>query len=172
MAEDTPIAADEPMFAGLKKKKTKKAVNFDEDLTLADDVAASKTMTNEDAVEAVQELVAASAPESTATNKSCSDALGNDAPVEAADDTDMFADLKKKKKKKKDIPMDLVGSFTSGSTRRTLGSTHGSDTADVFATRFFPSPPSSSARRTPLHRPMQHLQMTAPRLQSWASFQI
>jgi translation initiation factor 2 subunit 2 len=108
MADDAPIAAEEPMFAGLKKKKTKKAVNFDEDLTLGDDVAASKTITNEDAQEAVQELLAASADDPAATKKSGSDALGNDEPVEAAADTDMFADLKKKKKKKKDIPMDLV----------------------------------------------------------------
>lgn len=110
MADDNPInPVTDDMFAGLKKKKTKKAVNFDEDLTL--DANAPSTLTNDDAVSATAELAAASGGAGVRKGK---DNLGNDvvedAPAEsAAADVDLFADLKKKKKKKREIPMDLVG---------------------------------------------------------------
>lgn len=90
--------AEEPMFAGLKKKSKKAKVNFDD----AD-------FMNQDAPTTAAD--AATATISEAEKKIDAGEEGGvpvDAPA-ADDGADMFADLKKKsKKKKKEIPLDLV----------------------------------------------------------------
>ena len=95
---NTTPAAEEPMFAGLKKKSKKAKVNFDD-----------AELTNQDAAN----TAADAASSSVADAEKKIDAGGDgsapaDAPA-ADDGVDMFADLKKKtKKKKKEIPLDLV----------------------------------------------------------------
>jgi translation initiation factor 2 subunit 2 len=88
--------AEEPMFAGLKKKSKKAKVNFDDFMsqdapTTAADAATATIAESEEKIDAGEEG-------------------GAPADAPAADDGgDMFADLKKKsKKKKKEIPLDLV----------------------------------------------------------------
>jgi hypothetical protein len=90
MSADAP-PAEEPMFAGLKKKSKKAKVNFDEiDLEGGEDKAVTPANIASETIAQAEEKLDA-----------------GDAPVAAEED--MFADLKKKpKKKKKEIPMDLV----------------------------------------------------------------
>ncbi|KAG7571370.1 hypothetical protein FFLO_00722 [Filobasidium floriforme] len=89
MSADAP-PAEEPMFAGLKKKSKKAKVNFDEiDLEGGEDKAITPANIASETIAQAEEKLD-----------------GGDAPVAAEED--MFADLKKKpKKKKKEIPMDL-----------------------------------------------------------------
>ena len=90
MSADAP-PAEEPMFAGLKKKSKKAKVNFDDiELEGAEDKAVTPAdVAGETVAQAEEKLDTA----------------------EPAAEEDMFADLKKKnKKKKKEIPMDLVSS--------------------------------------------------------------
>jgi hypothetical protein len=89
MSADAP-PAEEPMFAGLKKKSKKAKVNFDEiDLEGGEDKAVTPANIASETIAQAEEKLDA-----------------GDAPVAAEED--MFADLKKKPKKKKEIPMDLV----------------------------------------------------------------
>lgn len=95
----TSAAAEEPMFAGLKKKSKKAKVNFD-DVELA----------NQDAPNTAADAATASLTDAENKIDAGEDgATPADAPA-ADDGVDMFADLKKKstKKKKKEIPLDLV----------------------------------------------------------------
>jgi hypothetical protein len=95
---NTPAAAEEPMFAGLKKKSKKAKVNFD-DLEL----------NNQDAPNTAADAATASVADAEKKIDAGGDGSAPaDAPA-ADDGVDMFADLKKKtKKKKKEIPLDLV----------------------------------------------------------------
>ncbi|KAJ9126622.1 hypothetical protein QFC24_001651 [Naganishia onofrii] len=96
--------AEEPMFAGLKKKSKKAKVNFDDFMsqdapTTAADAATATIAESEEKIDAGEEG-------------------GAPADAPAADDGgDMFADLKKKsKKKKKEIPLDLEASTPGDAT--------------------------------------------------------
>lgn len=93
----TPVA-EEPMFAGLKKKSKKAKVNFDD-----------AELTNQDAANTAADAASSSVADAEKKIDAGGDGSApTDAPA-ADDGVDMFADLKKKtKKKKKEIPLDLV----------------------------------------------------------------
>ncbi|KAI5455047.1 translation initiation factor eIF-2 beta subunit [Naganishia albida] len=103
MNNTTP--AEEPMFAGLKKKSKKAKVNFDDFMS-------------QDAPTTAADVASATVAEE-AKEMDAGGAAPADAPA-ADDGTDMFADLKKKsKKKKKEIPLDLEASTPGDATPTT-----------------------------------------------------
>jgi translation initiation factor 2 subunit 2 len=109
-----PVADPEvDLFAGMKKKK-KKQVALDVEETVPE-VAESVPAPAAAPAPTPAPVPAAAAPAAVEekADSGVATPVEGEAGVPAEEGADLFADLKKKKKKKKELPLDLVGAFTT-----------------------------------------------------------